>query len=213
MLPANSSYPPNAILRMDSDSDGEDDDTSLGSYEANMKAQMNGEYPAKTHSQAKHHRRTEKRLVAFLDGHNIGHDGSAWIQEYGNDAHGAMLGDFWVWCQNDCKGSGFQTLSMNTLETGDSKEASMVIRKRFPSFLKQSHKVERLRVQSSEFEQRYGMLSRALGGSKSGVIHTTPMFEVDARRLIESTEPTVMGIRMNAFLVVWSDLGVSVDQM
>jgi hypothetical protein len=178
-----------------------------------MKAQKDGVYPALTYRQVQDQELMEKRLDEFLKGHQLGSDESAWITRFGSDAHGAMLGRLWKWCMEESNGSGMLRLSMNTLETGGSKKASMAIRKRFPRFEPQTHEVKQLLLDSRRFSSQYNNLVQKYGGSQSQVVTTTPMFLVDAKRHIESTEPTAMGVRMNATIAVLNDTGISVDQM
>lgn len=196
-----------------SSSDYSDDDASLGAYEEDVMAQEKGEIPAKTRRQGDDQRRMDTRIKAFLDQHPFGRNEKAWKNAHGWDAHGALLGEFWEWCMSECSQDGFSKLSMITLENGDSKMASVAIRKLFPHFELQSHTIKSLRNLSPAFEEKYVSLSQSCGGPKASIKHARPMFHVDAEFLIDSTDPTASGIRMTAFIAVWRDTGINAAQM
>lgn len=167
-----------------------------------------GKFPALTRRQEYDRERIEKRLQEFLKDHNLGSDEDKWIGQHHHDAHGAMLGAFWHWCVKDQ-----QVVTMNTLETADSKKASMAIRKFFPNFEKQSHAIKELLETSPAFETEYMHLASSQGGSQANVAFKTPMFHEDVKLHMDSTEPSARGIRMKAVLAVVDFLGISFEKM
>lgn len=189
------------------------DNDPLASFEEQMRKQREGERPARTHRQQQDEERAKRRLDLFLKVHPFGDDENKWIQKYGNDSHGVMLGELWEWCMKGDNGSSFEQLSMITLETGESSRLSTAIGRRFPKFALKTHGFMELGQHSKAFDAQYRKLAHQCGGSRSDMKPKRPMFWIDTKMLMNVTEPTPYGFRMNALLIVGADAGISMDQM
>jgi hypothetical protein len=187
----------------------------LSSYEEDMKAQKGGVYPAKNHRQEEDDQHLANLFQQFQSDHKELNE--EWLlKKYGDEAFGYLLAAMLKWFMRGRVSKGKvvrNSVSLNYFETVQLRKIYLLAQKEFPGLHQdlKSCSVAEVRRRYLAFNEQYEFWSRCVGGSKAECVSTHPAFWVDSIRLIESAEPTAIGIRWKAVISVLAYEGIGID--